>query len=371
MHVGLNLNIQNLGRASSDREAMAREMRFAQLAEKVGFDSLWMPEHHFTDYMLTPNVPQLLAWIAGQTETLRLGTSVSVLPWQDPIRTAESFVVLDNLSQGRAMLGLGRGLGRVEFDAFRLQMGESRRRFVEYSEAILHALETGVMEYDGDLYKQPRCEIRPEPYASVRGRTFASAVSPESMDIMARLGVGLMVIAQKPWPTVQADLDTYRARYNELRGEEPPKPLINVYVGVGETEAEATEMRERYLQNYALSTVEHYEFDNVGFEKIEGYEYYGNLARNIEKHGVDGFARFLADLQVWGTPDQVAEKLMSYVDRIDAGGIAIVPSYGGMSTEVANKNFDLIAEHVVPALKAKDVGGDLGIQYGVNTAAAV
>ncbi|WP_133118271.1 LLM class flavin-dependent oxidoreductase, partial [Mycolicibacterium diernhoferi] len=54
MHVGLNLNIQNLGRASSDREAMAREMRFAQLAEKVGFDSLWMPEHHFTDYMLTP-----------------------------------------------------------------------------------------------------------------------------------------------------------------------------------------------------------------------------------------------------------------------------------------------------------------------------
>ncbi|WP_083603743.1 LLM class flavin-dependent oxidoreductase, partial [Mycolicibacterium diernhoferi] len=262
-----------------------------------------------------------------------------------------------------------RGLGRVEFDAFRLQMGESRRRFVEYSEAILHALETGVMEYDGELYKQPRCEIRPEPYASVRGRTFASAVSPESMDIMARLGVGLMVIAQKPWPTVQADLDTYRARYNELRGEEPPKPLINVYVGVGETEAAAQEMRDKYLKGYALSTVKHYEFDNVGFEKIEGYEYYGNLARNIEKHGVDGFANFLADLQVWGTPDQVAEKLMSYVDRIDAGGIAIVPSYGGMSREVADKNFDLITEHVLPVLKAKDVGGDLGVQYGVNAAA--
>ncbi|MGE2832558.1 LLM class flavin-dependent oxidoreductase [Mycobacterium sp. SMC-4] len=371
MHIGLNLNVQNLGRTSPDREVMAAELRYAQLAEKVGFDSLWMPEHHFTDYMLTPNVPQVLAWIAGQTETLRLGTAVSVLPWQDPIRTAESFVVLDNLSQGRAMLGLGRGLGRVEFDAFRLEMGESRRRFVEYSEAILNALETGVMEYDGNLYKQPRCEIRPEPYASVRGRTFASAVSPESMDIMARLGVGLMVIAQKPWPTVQADLDNYRARYNELRGEEPPKPLINVYVGVGETEAEAQEMRDRYLKGYALSTVEHYEFDNVGFEKIEGYEYYGNLARNIEKHGVDGFANFLADLQVWGTPDQVVEKLISYVDRIDAGGIAIVPSYGGMSRAVADKNFDLIAKHVVPALKAYDVGGDLGVQYGANAVAAV
>jgi alkanesulfonate monooxygenase SsuD/methylene tetrahydromethanopterin reductase-like flavin-dependent oxidoreductase (luciferase family) len=347
---------------------MVAELRYAQLAEKVGFDSLWMPEHHFTDYMVTPNVPQLLAWVAGQTETLRLGTAVSVLPWQDPIRTAEAFTVLDNLTQGRALLGLGRGLGRVEFEAFGLEMGESRRRFVEYSAAILTALETGVMEFDGELYKQPRCEIRPEPYASVRGRTFASAVSPESMDIMARLGVGLMVIAQKPWPTVQKDLDAYRARYNELRGEEPPKPLINVYVGVGETDEDAQEMRDRYLKGYALSTVEHYEFDNVGFEKIEGYEYYGNLARNIEKHGVDGFANFLADLQVWGTPDQVVEKLISYVDRIDAGGIAIVPSYGGMPRAIADRNFDLISKHVVPALKAHDVGGDLGVQYGAKAA---
>jgi alkanesulfonate monooxygenase SsuD/methylene tetrahydromethanopterin reductase-like flavin-dependent oxidoreductase (luciferase family) len=364
MHTGMTLTFQNLDRQRSDREAMASELRYAQRAEELGFDSLWVPEHHFTDYELTPNVLQLHAWVAAQTQHLRLGTMVTVLPWQDPIRTAESFSVLDHLSNGRAILGMGRGLGRVEFEGFGVEMGESRQRFTEYAEAILNALETGVMEYHGKLLKQPRVAIRPDPYATYRGRTFASAVSPESMDIMAGLGVGLMVIAQKPWETAEAELATYRARYRELNGEEAPKPIICVFVAVSESEEGAQEMRERYLQRYALSTVEHYEFDNVGFAEIEGYEYYAGLSRNIQKHGIDGFARFLADLQVWGTPEQVTEQLLSYVDRLDAGGILLVPAYGGMPEEVADKNVELLAREVLPALKAHDVGGDLGVTYG-------
>ena len=79
----------------------------------------------------------LLSWVAAQTTRVKLGTMVTVLPWHDPVRVAESFAVLDHLSDGRAILGLGRGLGRVEFDGFRLEMGESRQRFTEYTEAIL------------------------------------------------------------------------------------------------------------------------------------------------------------------------------------------------------------------------------------------
>ena len=68
------------------------------------------------------------------------------------MRVAESYTVLDHLSGGRAIAGLGRGLGRIEFNNFRLEMGESRQRFTEYSEAILEALETGYIEYDGEVY---------------------------------------------------------------------------------------------------------------------------------------------------------------------------------------------------------------------------
>jgi alkanesulfonate monooxygenase SsuD/methylene tetrahydromethanopterin reductase-like flavin-dependent oxidoreductase (luciferase family) len=363
MHTGLSLTFQSLGRGRADAEVYRHELGYAARAEALGFDSVWTPEHHFTDYQLTPNVPQFLAWVAAQTERVRLGTMVTVLPWHDPIRVAEAFTMLDHLSGGRAVLGIGRGLGRVEFEGFRLEMGKSRRMFTEYTEAIIGALESGFIEADGELYRQPRTEIRPEPYASFRGRTFASAISPASIDLMARLGVGLMVIAQKPWETVEVELQGYRERFVELNGAEPPKPILCVFVGVAETEDGARQIRERYLQRYAVSTVEHYEFDNVGFAEIEGYEYYAGLSRNIARHGIDGFAGFLADLQVWGTPDKVIDRLLEYVDRLNAGAVLLVPAYGGMPEDVADRNFELIAAEVLPVLKDYDVGGDLGVTY--------
>lgn len=363
MHVGLGLCFQALDGKASDRDIYRFELGLAARAESEGFDSVWTPEHHFSDYQMTPNVPQFLSWVAGQTKRIRLGTMVTVLPWHDPVRVVENFSLLDHLSEGRAILGLGRGLGRIEFDGFRTAMGESRRRFVEYTEAILKGLETGVMEYDGALYKQQRVRIRPAPYASFRGRTFASAISPSSVDLMARLGIGLMVIAQKPWPKVVEDLTLYRRRYLEINGTEAPKPILAVFVAAHEDASEAQRMRETYIQRYARSTVEHYEFDNVSFADIEGYEYYGGLAKNIAKHGLETFNGFLADLQVWGTPEAVVEKLKTYVDLTQAGGLLLLPSYGAMPDSVARANFDLIARKVVPALKAYDVGGDLGVTY--------
>ena len=370
MHVGLGLSFQNLIQGQTDTQVYRHELELAARAEAVGFDSVWTPEHHFTDYMMTPNVPQFLAWVAGRTSRVKLGTMVTVLPWHDPLRVAENFCLLDHLSEGRAILGIGRGLGRVEFEAFRTPMAESRRRFVEYTEAILNGLESGVMEYDGALYQQPRARVRPGPYASFKGRTYASAISPFSIDLMARLGVGLMVIAQKPWEMVKTELDGYRDRYRAINGRPAPKPILNMFVAVHENPAEAQRMREVYLQRYARSTVEHYEFGNVAFAEIEGYEYYAGLARNIAKHGLEKFNGFLADLQVWGTPSEVAEKLIKYVDYLDAGALLVMLGYGGMPAEVARDNYNLFVSSVLPKLKAHDVGGDMGVRYAGEPAHA-
>ena len=80
-------------------------VRDIQKAEEAGFDSVWSSEHHFSDYQITPQMLMFLAWVAGQTTRVRLGTMVTVLPWHDPVRVAESFSVLDHLSGGRAILG--------------------------------------------------------------------------------------------------------------------------------------------------------------------------------------------------------------------------------------------------------------------------
>src|SRR5262249_17556992 len=186
MRVGTATIFQNPGRSRADHDVYREELRLADLAEPLGFDSIWSVEHHFTDYTMCPDVLQFLTYMAGRTKRLALGSMVVVLPWHDPLRVAQEVAMLPAISGGRLILGLGRGAGKVEFDGFRLSMDESRARFVESAEMVLRGLEAGYVEYDGAFVKQPRTAIRPAPFKSFRGRTYAAAVSPESLPIMAK-----------------------------------------------------------------------------------------------------------------------------------------------------------------------------------------
>src|SRR3954453_14488894 len=118
MHVGMASVFQNPQKRHTDREVYRNELRLADLAEPLGFESLWGVEHHFTDYTMCPDVLQYLAYFAGRTERIQLGSMVVLLPWHHPMRVAEEVVMLDHLSNGRVIFGIGRGLGRVEFDGF-------------------------------------------------------------------------------------------------------------------------------------------------------------------------------------------------------------------------------------------------------------
>ena len=225
MHVGMGVLFQNPENALSDARVWDEEMAMAIGAEELGFDSIWTVEHHFTDYTMCPDPVQLLTYLAARTSRIQLGTGVIVLPWHDPMRVAEQITLLDNLSGGRLILGIGRGLARVEYEGFGVDMNTSRGRFVEMAECILPGLEQGYLEYDGELIHQARRELRPAPRHSFIGRTYAAAVSPESMPIMARLGIGLLVIPQKPWAVVEEDFRTYTDVYRTERGGDPPAPL--------------------------------------------------------------------------------------------------------------------------------------------------
>jgi alkanesulfonate monooxygenase SsuD/methylene tetrahydromethanopterin reductase-like flavin-dependent oxidoreductase (luciferase family) len=216
------------------------------------------------------------------------------------------------------------------------------------------------MVSDGELYQQPPIEIRPAPFASFRGRVYASAISPETSRILAELGVGMMIIAQKPWPTIEEDVAGYRTLYREINSAEAPKPLLASWVAVHESEAAAEEMRDRWIMGYCDSVLKHYEFANAGLAEIPGYEYYGKLAERIAKHGPGDFSRFLAGLQTSGTPDSVTEQLRENIRRIDGAGVVGIFNYAGMPDDVANANFELFADKVMPALRTIDTGVQVG-----------
>src|SRR5256885_17055508 len=259
MHVGYAPVFQNPGNALPDAEVYRQELRLAEMAEPLGFDSIWSVEHHFTDYTMCPDVLQFLTYMAGKTQHVKLGTMVIVLPWHDPMRVAEQISLLDHLSGGRLILGLGRGLARVEYEGFRTDQNEGRQRFVEYAQLILDGLEKGYIE-GGATLQQPRRDIRPSPLKSFRGRTYAAAVSPESMPIMAKLGVGLLVIPQKPWDIVKADFEVYHRVWREVNGNKPaPKPLSGGFVFVDENKDRAEEQAIKWLTANYKTVIKHYE----------------------------------------------------------------------------------------------------------------
>src|SRR5258705_9955637 len=105
MHVGMCAIFQGAGMAS-DREVVEADLGLADLAEPLGFESIWTVEHHFTRYAICPDVMQFLTYMAGRTSTVQLGSMVVVLPWHDPIWLAEQIVMLDHMSRGRVILGM-------------------------------------------------------------------------------------------------------------------------------------------------------------------------------------------------------------------------------------------------------------------------
>lgn len=359
MHVGMAAIFQNTGRQVTDRQVYRNELMLAEMAEPLGFESIWSVEHHFTDYTMCPDVVQFLSYMAGRTRTVKLGSMVVVLPWHDPMRVAEQISMLDNLSGGRMILGLGRGAGKIEFDGFRLDMGESRERFIEYAEAMLEGLESGVMRYDGKHYKQPPTAIRPAPFRSFRGRTYAAAVSPESAMIMARLGVGLLIIPQKPWREVEKELTEYRELFLEINGVEPPKPVSAGWIFVDPSADRAREMAMRYIGGYYRTVLEHYQFAGDHIKTTKGYEYYVKMNEKLHTYGDEKAVEFFADLQVYGTPEQVYGKIVKINQQTANKAFIGVFSYAGMPHQEAVRNMTQFAREVMPEVRKIEVGEDI------------
>ena len=353
MHVGLTTIFQNPDRdgGHSDYAVYQKDLKLALMAEGQGFDSVWGIEHHFTDYTMMPDVVDFLSYVGGACRKVKLGTMVVVLPWNDPMRVAEKMSMLDCMTDGRAILGIGRGLGRVEFEGFRQDMGESRERFMESADMVLNGLENGFCEYNGKHIKQPKARIRPEPFKSFRNRTYAAAVSAESSQIMANLGIGLLVIPQKPWEVHAQELAEYNTLFQQMHGRPAPNPLCAGWVMCDSDAGRAEELAHKYIVGYWRSVVKHYEMNSTHFATTKGYEYYTNLNATLEAMGIDGMAKFFTDLQVWGTPEQCYEKVKDIQARTNCAGFNGIFSYAGMPLEIGRANQSLFAKEVLPEIK--------------------
>jgi alkanesulfonate monooxygenase SsuD/methylene tetrahydromethanopterin reductase-like flavin-dependent oxidoreductase (luciferase family) len=371
MHVGMAVIFQGQGENRSDREVYRHELALGDMAEPLGFDSIWGVEHHFTDYTMCPDVLQYLTYFAGRTKHVQLGSMVVVLPWHNPIRVAEEVLMLDHFSNGRFIFGMGRGLGKVEFEGFHFNQENSREFFTEAAQMILAGLENGYCEFDGKLVKQTKRYLRPAPFKSFRGRSYAAAVSPESSVIMAKLGIGLLIIPQKPWDAVAQELNDYRRVYREVNNADAPPPINAGWVLCDKNPDRAREMAYKYIGAYWNSVIRHYDLRGTHLMNMRGYESYRRMQEMVNAPGgVDAMTEFFLGLQIWGTPEQCYNKIVDITNRTGGEAFTGVFSYGGMPWEYAEQNLRTFATEVMPELKKRiPVENQLIARAGVGPAA--
>ncbi|MBT6912541.1 MAG: LLM class flavin-dependent oxidoreductase, partial [Rhodospirillaceae bacterium] len=216
-----------------DGQVWEEEIKLARIAADSGFNCLWSAEHHFNDYSFVPDNINLMTYLSAICPDIDVGTAAVILPWHDPLRVAENAAVLDLLSKGRLRFGMGRGLARREFDAFRISMDETRGRFDEAAPMIIEALKTGFMEGDGPFYKQPRIEIRPRPQHSFEGRIYAVASSEDSVDSAAKLGAHHVMFADRPWEMRAPVIEHGRELHRKYHGTEPPCVMLTEFCVCG------------------------------------------------------------------------------------------------------------------------------------------
>jgi len=240
-------------------------------------------------------------------------------------------------------------------------MNTSRQVLLEAAAAISQGLEHGYIEYDGEVIKQPRVDIRPKPKYSFQGRMYASAVSSATFPILAKLGFGLLLIpGNAPWEQVAKDLENYRGIYRELHGREAPKTIFAGWTFADRDAARAEEMGRKYLGEYIMSAVQHYDFAGEHMKGLKGYEHYAAVGEATK--GVDSsvFANAFIGNHIMGTPEQCFEKIRYTKELLGSAGCILVPKYASMPMTEATRNLEVIASDLLPRVKAFEPGLDIG-----------
>lgn len=344
-------------------------LALGDLAEPLGFDGIWAPEHQGTPYGMTPNPLQTLTYFAGRTERITFGTMVVVTPWWHPIRLAHQIAYLDIVSNGRyTTIGLGRGVAKSEFDAVGVPREESRQRFDETLEILKLAFTQERFSFEGEIFKIPEMSLRPAPKSKdLYSRIFGSSATRDSLELLARRGLVPLFVGNKPIEEAGKEVQ----RVNVLRQEVglPPCQPKNVLFMYCVPKAEDAAKSEPWIIQANVDVNLHYGFaDASNFKGVKGYEAYAAreasatalLAAAVSGKSSGPGAKspslpgYHSSNLMIGTPDEVIRRIIAAQEACSFSEITIVPQFGDMPYEEAERSVRLFAKEVLPVIHKLD-----------------
>ena len=327
-------------------EVFARATEMAQTADRLGFDSIWCAEHHFSTYGYLSRPLMFAMHLAAQTERIRVGSAVVVLPLHHPLVVAEEIATADLLSGGRLDVGLGRGYQRYEFERLGHTLDESRERFDESVDILLKAFAGKPFSHEGKYYSFDETSIFPMPVQQPHPPIWAVAQSPESIVATAQRGFNLI---SGGFGIPIERLAVFRETLDRTLSDHPQREAIRVsaqravYVTHDESELPAIVEQARWNMRVTLSL-------RQGLARVEH-----GRAVAIPMDNEPTTEELLDRYFVMGTPDTCIAKIKQLRDVMGIDHFNANFWFGDLSQKQVLDSMTLFAEEVLPVMKSGEM----------------
>jgi natural product biosynthesis luciferase-like monooxygenase protein len=312
-------------------------------AETLGYDSVWVNEHHFHSYGgLLPSLPTVLGALSQRTTRVRLGTSVVVLPLHNPLEVAEQMAMVDLLSNGRLELGVGRGFVEHDYQVLGVDYSDAQDRLKEGLDVVRRAWTGEGFSHKGRYYNVDDVQVwpRPEqqPYPPI---WLAVAGNPASLDYAAAEGFSVVTTGHSRPPERTAPLaQHYRDAWQAAGHTQPASLAVHYHCVVAEDRAEALLLAEAGLHEHNRQNHETRSLSQVNPGPEPAHPTIDQLVEDAKT--------------LVGTPDDVIALLQRISAATGATEIHCMFQFGSITFEQAQRSQELFAREVMP--KFADAG---------------
>lgn len=318
------------------RKLYSDMLKEIETADQMGFDSAWLSEHHFLDDGYCPSLLTTASAIAARTKNIRIGTGILLMPLHDPVKVAEDSAIVDLVSGGRLILGLGLGYRQEEFDNFGRSLKERKGRMEESLEILRNAWGDGPFSHDGKYYKLSNVNITPKPVQKPVP-IWIGAFSEPAIRRAARIGASLYIPAIGVIPIVKALFDMHSSFLKEYgrNPDEFEKPLV----------------RETYISDKKSDDAWEEVKEHVTYT-AKGYASWGSMVDEEGNLVTDPANPVIYDVarkqSLIGTPEECIEQIKEYKEKTPTDNLILRFKFPGISHEQSMRSMKLFAEKVMP-----------------------
>ena len=273
----------------------------AQLAEALGYDSVWTTEHHFWYDGYCPSLLLMSAALATATRTIKVGTGSFLLPQHDPLRVAEEVALVDEIANGRFIFGVAQGYRPEEFAGLGQDIRTRGKRSEEQIRVLMKAWTEDPFSFEGKYYKYENVSLRPRPVQRPYPEMWLGSTAEATTKRAARMGLPVYL---SPAETAERVRTFYTPLYRETaltHGNDPHKVYITKDINIGPTEEDARREAEAPLKQMYV-------------EQLGGWRFVtdenGNAIEDVN-HPV--YERIWESF-IQGTPERCIEKVAEFVD---------------------------------------------------------